>query len=174
MTTEQLEQIELKKLLGYDKDTGVFVWKRREEVNWQSKRFNTLFADKPAGSTDAHGYCIIMINGRSYKAHRLAWLYIHGYMPNQIDHANHNRSDNSMLNLSNSNPSGNAKNARLRADNKTGVAGVLLRNGFYECCISNGEKTVHLHYGNDFFEACCARKSAENRLGFHPNHGSVK
>jgi hypothetical protein len=41
-----------------------------------------------------------MIDGKLYKAARLAWLYIHGESPeNQIDHINRVRDDNRLANL---------------------------------------------------------------------------
>jgi len=40
--------------------------------------------------------------------------------------------------------------------------------------IGNNWKKINLINTKDFFEACCARKSAENKYGFHENHGSIR
>jgi hypothetical protein len=46
------------------------------------------------------GYVQIKISGKLYHAHRLAWLYVYGYMPEkEIDHINRIRDDNRIANL---------------------------------------------------------------------------
>lgn len=61
----------------------------------------------------------------------------------------------------------NSRNRRVRKDNKLGITGIVFdkRDGRYCSYINtdNKEKLV-LGYFSDFFEACCARKSAENRF----------
>jgi len=52
-------------------------------------------------------------------------------------------------------------NKRLRTDNKSGIAGVnfIHRDGVWRASIDN----KYIGSSNDFFEACCLRKSAENK-----------
>lgn len=63
-------------------------------------------------------------------------------------------------------PQEQAQNQRVRKDNKTGVRGVhwFAKRGLYQVhlCVSGRNKTIGSRA--DFFEACCLRKSAENRL----------
>lgn len=58
-----------------------------------------------------------------------------------------------------------ALNQRVRLDNISGVKGVRWRAS--SCVwVANGtlyRKQTQLYWGPDFFEACCARKSWENR-----------
>lgn len=76
----------LREILDYNPETGVFKWK----VMLAHRR-------KPgdvAGNL-SHGYIEIGIENRSYRAHHLAWLYIHGELPQvMIDHIDGNRSNN--------------------------------------------------------------------------------
>jgi hypothetical protein len=46
-----------------------------------------------------HGYAYIGIEGHNHLAHRLAWLYVHGEWPTEIDHIDRNRMNNAISNL---------------------------------------------------------------------------
>lgn len=80
----------LKSLLEYNPETGVF--------RWLVKRKGIRDYDN-AGSINNYGYNIIVIDGVKYKAHRLAWLYINGVIPDEIDHIDRNKSNNAFNNL---------------------------------------------------------------------------
>ena len=99
----------LKELLNYDSDSGIFMWR----VPRRGIRLS-----KPAGTLDAKGYVIIFVDGQSYKAHRLAWLYVHGeWPPDQIDHINLIKDDNRIANLR---PATNLQNTRNRVTGNRG------------------------------------------------------
>ena len=59
----------------------------------------------------------------------------------------------------------NARNKGVRRTNKMGISGIGIdkRSGKYYATITTNGKRANLGYYSDFFEACCARKSAENR-----------
>jgi len=127
-----------------------------------------------AGSLDVKGgYVRISVLGVSYKAHRLAWFYVHGAWPNQIDHINGIRDDNRLINLRSVTAKENQQNKQMQKNNKSGVCGVRWAGKLnkWRCTINDSGAAVNLGVYHDFFEAICARKSAENRYGFHPNHG---
>jgi hypothetical protein len=84
-------QSDLKELMNYDESTGIFTW---------SKARRGVITNKPLGTDNGFGYLRITVCGRSYYAHRLAWLYVHGEMPKQeIDHINGIKNDNRVCNL---------------------------------------------------------------------------
>ncbi len=108
-------QERLKQLLIYDQETGVFVWRvKRPLVSIGSR----------AGRLDSGGACQISIDGKRYLAHRLAWLYVHGYFPELIDHKNRNPSDNSLSNLRIATRSQNRANSKIDSKNHSGYKGV--------------------------------------------------
>ena len=109
--------ISFKSVLDYDPETGIFTWK-------SSKGFRVKGAQ--AGSKCRRGYLCIGVGGKIHKAHRLAWLFVHGVFPSgQIDHIDRNKSNNRIANLRDVGQSINQEN-RLdaRTDNKVKALGV--------------------------------------------------
>lgn len=75
----------LRSLVFYSKDTGLFTCRKTAKI---------------LGGSSKQGYVFIGKFGKSYPAHRLAWLYVHGEWPSkQIDHRNGIPSDNRFDNL---------------------------------------------------------------------------
>jgi HNH endonuclease/AP2 domain len=92
-------------VLDYDPDTGIFRWKVRLS--------NSIHVGDIAGSPDGEGYLMIRLDNRYYKAHRLAWLYVHGAWPDdQIDHINTDPADNRIANLRQATQLLNKQNSR--------------------------------------------------------------
>lgn len=82
---------ELRKRLQYDPETGLWAWLKSPRGGWEGK---------PAGSIDAKGYRCIKIDGQSYKASRLAYLYMTGEWPSEeMDHINRDQQDDRWENL---------------------------------------------------------------------------
>ena len=85
-------QDELKALLSYSPETGVFTWIAEKRSGLPKSRI--------AGTLRPKGYVTICVAGKVYSAHRLAWLYMTGAFPlDQIDHINGKKNDNSWRNL---------------------------------------------------------------------------
>jgi len=96
----------LRSELSYDPETGVF--RRRISHHW------TVRIGDIAGHVNKEGYRKIVVLRKSYQAHRLAWLYVHGRWPkDQIDHINRNRSDNRIKNLRDVSPQLNSHNTSI-------------------------------------------------------------
>lgn len=111
-----LTQERLKELLHYNSETGEFTWLVAR---------NGTKNDHTAGSADSQGYVGIRIDGRRHKAHRLAWLYVHGRWPESfIDHINQVRKDNRISNLREATRSLNGHNRPKPKHNTSGFKGV--------------------------------------------------
>jgi len=162
-----LTQERLKEVLSYDPETGVFTRIRTTCPRAQ--------AGKVVGSKSDEGYLRVRIDGQLYPLHRLAWLYMDGKFPKgDVDHINHDRTDNRIRNLRVVTPSENMKNQAMRCTNTSGVMGVSWnkRDNKWMAYIWSKGKMKHLGRYSDYFNAVCVRKAAEIRYGFHENHGA--
>ena len=110
-----LTQARLKELIDYDPETGEFTHRQSRGGSREGDR---------AGSLDPLGYWKIGVGGVQIRAHRLAWLYVHGVMPSRIDHIDMNRRNNRIGNLRIASRSENAANGGAHVDNKCGLKGV--------------------------------------------------
>lgn len=96
---DELTRDALVSLLHYDELTGIFTWRH--------DRGHGL-AGKVAGTRTLHGYWQISINDRLYRAHRLAWFYVHGVWPARVlDHIDGDRLNNRLNNLRDISPKEN-------------------------------------------------------------------
>lgn len=89
-----ITQDRLKELSTYNPDTGVFIG------TVSRGKGNRFVAGGRMGTPDKKGYIHMTIDGKTYGAHRLAWLYCFGEWPKcHIDHINRDPSDNRIKNL---------------------------------------------------------------------------
>lgn len=154
--------VKMKDCLSYNPVTGKIIWTRS---------IASYLKGSEAGFICNHGYRRIGFQGTKYQAHRVAWFLYHGDCPIglQIDHIDGNRQNNQINNLRLVNPCENACNSTLRKDNKSGHLGVNWYSPYSKWRVRI--KTSTLGYFSDKQEAIRARKQAEKKLGFHPNHG---
>lgn len=114
-------QEQLRQFLHYDPDTGVFTRLRAYRKRHADK------VGKPAGCLNkATGYVQFYVCGGLRYAHRMAWIYMHGPIPEgaRIDHANQRRDDNRACNLRLATHADNLRNCKVRTDNTSGHKGV--------------------------------------------------
>ena len=116
-----MDQSQLKTLLHYDPPTGVFRWRHTPK--------NGMQPWDVAGNINRQGYVQIKIGGKVKMAHRLAWLYMHGELPPQVDHRNMGRADNRIDNLRSADNSCNSMNKRMQSNNTSGFKGVTYHKG---------------------------------------------
>ena len=148
----------LRELIDYNPDTGSMAWKVSTS--------NRIPVGSEAGSLQSAGYRYVTIDGQKYLAHRLAWFYVHGAWPKEIDHINRDRLDNRMSNLRMATRSQNSMNKGRRSDNKSGVTGVTWHKGSQKwraVCHMNG-KQIQVGMFDSIEEAAKAYAEAAEKL----------
>lgn len=153
---------QLRAVLEYEPHTGMFIWRERGPGD----PFNS-WAGLRAGAKRDAGYIVIRINYRLYRAHRLAWLYVHGRWPKEeIDHINGDPSDNRISNLRLATSSNQRMNSRRRSDNTSGFKGVWWekRRGHWVAEIMHEGRRHHLGAFTTAEDAHAARIEAARRL----------
>lgn len=148
MTDLSLEEV--KALLDYNPNTGLFTWK---ELKYKHNEVAGIERD---------GYITISIKGKNYLAHRLAWFYSYGMWPTTlIDHRNTIVTDNRLNNLRESTKSQNGMNRGVQINNILGVKGVSPSGNKYVARIGINRVTHYLGTFDTIEEAIHARREAE-------------
>lgn len=146
----------IKDRLDYDPLTGIFVWK----VNSRGKHkkgsvAGCVWKDKARnGENKRMEYILIGLGGKLYKAHRLAWVLTHGYIPYEVDHRDGNGTNNSIDNLREATHTQNMWNRGKNKNNKSGFKGVTSHQGKWmsqirangDCFKKSGFATPELAY----------------------------
>lgn len=135
MKTPDIENI--REILNYDPSTGIFTW-------LDDRRKRVLIGDV-AGLKDKQGYIRIKIESQEYRAHRLAFLFMTGEIPEYVDHINRLKDDNRWENLRACTFSQNMCNRGIKSNNKTGVLGVTW-------CKRRSTWSVRVNYNKVRFE----------------------
>ena len=177
----ELTQKLVRELLHYDKASGHLTWKRRSrkwfkrDSDW--KDWNRQNAGQRAFKTpkDARGYLVGEILGhKNFYAHRIIFLWMTGTMPSQVDHDNHDKSDNRWSNFNSANHRINGRNQKLRSTNKSGHNGVFWHKQTkkWQAVIATDDgEGQDLGRYDTIEEAIAVRKKAEREYNYNPNHG---
>ncbi len=156
---------ELRHALAYCPETGVFTWKKTQS--------NRAIVGARAGNINSKGYVEIKLNGKTYKAHRLAWCYVYGEDPGnmEIDHVDRKKDNNAIGNLRLASRKQNNENIGIPVNNTSGVRGVSYhpKERRWTAYIYHNKKRVHLGSFKDVSAAAIARKAAEAAMFTHSN-----
>lgn len=155
-----LTQEELKDLIHYDKETGEFTWLER--------RGGSAIMGSPVGYLKTSGYMATKIKGKYYELHRLAFLYVEGYLPEEcVDHIDRNPANNKWDNLREVSHSCNSMNKGTQSNNTSCIVGVnwCESNQAWHARVTNKGKRIYLGQFKTKLEAALARYHAELEYG---------
>lgn len=148
----KITQQQLKDVLHYSPETGIFTWLPRKAEKdssiWWVDDFNEKHAGRPAGSIKKSelrpSYVRIQVHRTHYFAHRLAWLYMTGCSPpRQVDHRDGDGTNNRWRNLRDGS-SANRYNLSRYKTNRSGVTGVHWEDGCWRAVVRHNGKRYRL------------------------------
>jgi hypothetical protein len=159
-----ITQFELKQIFEY----------KNGNLYWKIKISNKNNIGQKAGSINPQGYNRIRINGKYYAAHRLIFLFHHGYLGECIDHIDGNPLNNNIENLRIATKSQNCQNAKLSIRSASKVKGVSWSEKSKKWQVTFGINGKTKYFGC-YFDKDVARFVAETmRYKYHKefaNHG---
>lgn len=112
-----ITQERLKEVLSYEVATGIFKYRVTQDSNKKGVM---------AGWVNNTGYRWIDVDGSMYRAAVLAWIYVYGTEPVDIEYIDGDRDCNRISNLRESNP------RDIRINNSKRKGGKLLGTSFYK------------------------------------------
>ena len=142
-----ITQEQLKDLATYEDGRLLYIRKPRGRAN----------IGDPMGTPQPNGYSQVMISRKRYYLHQLVYLYHHGYIPREIDHADRDKSNNRIENLRESNRSQNMWNKDI-GSSASGYRGViyLADRDRWKAYINHDGKQIHIGHFKDKHSAARA------------------
>lgn len=168
-----MQQKQLKSLVWYDKETGIFRW-RKAMAKGRIKPWTVAGCTRKEKKHNLE-YTVIKIDGKMYMAHRLAFLYVDGldvrgnWLP---DHIDGNGTNNAWSNLRVSNSKLNNENKRMLRNNTSGYMGVSWSktHNHWVARIKHCGKQIYLGSFKTAEEASLAHETKRQEL-FKHNEG---
>lgn len=154
---KMITQQQVKELFDY-KD-GELYWKKP----LKTAQCNYTVGDK-AGKKHSAGYIQVCLKRKLYLAHRLIFLWHHGYLPKVIDHIDGNKCNNRIENIREVTSSQNGFNCKLSAKNLSGYKNVYRLNNKWGIAISVNGKNKYFGTYDDVHEAGAKAKELRNKL----------
>lgn len=171
---DRLTQDLLREVFDYDHETGDLIFKAKDSMTAENRRWNTRYAGRPCGSENSQGYLHVKLLGKKEKVHRMVFLFHKGYLPDVIDHADNDKLNNRIENLREATRSENNRNARRRADNKSGIKGVTWHNQhqkWYATIRCEGKAKFLGLFANKVAADTAVKKARVYLHGEYLNHG---
>lgn len=168
----------LRRLFDYER--GVLIWRERPRKDFKTQgahaTFNTRWVNKSAGCLKPSGYVFITLNGVSFLAHRLIWVWHHGRIPKNLnlDHIDGNKSNNRIENLRLATRSQNSANAPISKRNKSGFKGVQASGEKWSARIRLNGKAHHLGSYTNIEDAAAVYAFASDLAYGEFSHPSVE
>ena len=122
----ELTQEYLQSIYNYNPETGSLTYKNRTA--------NNAAVGQEVGCLTSDGYRQASINNKSYRVHRLLFLYMTGFIPKIVDHVDMDKLNNRWSNLRAATSSQNSCNTLSKITNTSGVKGLVHKYFLNQYC----------------------------------------
>lgn len=102
----------------------LFDYREDGQLIWRKYRAHNARAGDVAGYLKNHGYLYVGVDDKRFLAHRVVFVWHHGYLPPDVDHINGVRLDNRIENLRAASRGENLQNSKKSTRNTSGFKGV--------------------------------------------------
>jgi hypothetical protein len=155
----------------YEQSTGRLYHARNKSKN-MTARAGAPCSTRPGTG----GYLWVHHDGRPHQQHRVVWWVVYGEWPKgEVDHIDHDRTNNRLSNLRVVDRGTNSRNCRLMKNNTSGHNSVhwdkKSKKWVANVCV-NGKQT-RIGQFDSLYDAIDARRFADERLEYHSNHGKT-
>lgn len=181
---KQIAPAMLRRLLRYEPDTGLLYWRARTPDLFEKKKYsaehksnnwNSSYAGKLALNSicPPHNFKTGCVFGSTVSAHRIIMAMVNDRWPENVKHKNSDNSDNRWSNLQEVSVSAINKNRKMNNRNQSGFNGIWWNKqaGKWQVSIGVDNKAIYLGLFADINDAIAARKAANIKYGFSPEHG---
>lgn len=133
MSKRMISPAILRQLLCYDPETGKLFWKERpvemfadggHSAAHSCAKWNAKHAGSEAFTCEAGGRMEGRIFRRRYFAHRVIWAIVHGRWPEEVDHRDHDATNNKLTNLRECSHQQNMRNQSAAHNSTSSYVGV--------------------------------------------------
>ena len=108
----------VKEHFHYNEKSGDFYWIKK------TSPLSRVKLKEPIRTLHHSGYLVVTVYKRQHLVHRLIYLYMTGSFPEEVDHRDTNKTNNSWNNLRSSDRSGNQQNRNIPKNNTSGIKGI--------------------------------------------------
>ena len=142
----------------------LFIYKNNK-LYWRNRVNSNVAAGAEAGTVSPLGYVKICYKRQIYYAHRLIFLLVNGFLPDEVDHIDGNPNNNKITNLRAAQRHENCQNTRKRKDNVSGIKNVcwFKPRGKWKVELQVNKKRVHIGYYENITDAAKAATIARNK-----------
>jgi hypothetical protein len=149
--------LQMAKDFDADFENGILYWVKPRKGKKEAGTF------KPAGKR-FH----VIYKKKEYLRYRILFALYYGYWPfGEIDHIDGNSSNDKISNLRDVTRSENARNCKLRVDNKYGCSGISFHQGKWRVRIGKNHKSSF----EKLDDAIAYRKKLQSESGYTERHG---
>lgn len=176
---DEIQEMSRALLAVMDSNYDITAQQLRDEVHYNPETgvFTRRLSGETIGHVDGAGYVCFRCIGKIRLAHRMAYFYMTGRLPETVDHIDQNKANNEWRNLREATNAENQWNKGMTKRNTSGVKGVYW-NGKLKRWVAEIRHNNEKHYVGSFVDleaatSAIAKKRKDLQGAFFVESGQV-